>query len=248
MSSSSSSLTRNLKNNYDTSVIVVADELQQALNTQKGTIHGVLRAARQKTSRNSKSFSGLKPIRAKLYSAIQLQNSTAAAALSASSPILFNATTFPEIASFGLVYDEVRILGFKLHFFPYVSTPATAFPEFTDFATSIQFDPGVANPTTVTQVLEESYNSGVMKICAGVNGLSNQSSLFRIPYATLDARAPKLAPINGDDCPGSAWFAVDASTAPTTCVITSYASALGTAGISRLDYYVELDCEFRLRT
>lgn len=175
--------------------------------------------------KTGRSFNGLKPIRVKLFSALQNPVSSAATALIINNPMLLNAATFPELASFGLVYDELRMLGVKLHYFPLITTPGAA-PTTSTAAFSLQFDPNIGNPTTSTAVLEESYNSGLMVISPGVNGATNQSSNFHTKFLSLSAKSPKLAPITGDDCPGSSWIVIDASTAPTMVNVVGFASAL----------------------
>jgi hypothetical protein len=194
-----------------------------------------------------KGYDGLRPIKVKLFSLMQQSSSAAATNLVVNTNIALNAATFPELANFGVVYDQLRMLGVKLHYFPYILTPGAA-PVNSIFACSLQFDPNIGNPASVTSELEESYNSGLLFLAPGVNGATNQSSLMHLPYRTLKASAPKLAPITGDDCPGSNWVVIDASTAPTMVVVSAFAGALGAGGVVSMSYTVELDIELRIRT
>jgi len=194
-------------------------------------------------------FNGLKPIRVKLWSTANQQVSSAATALSALSSITLTTGNFPELASFIQVYDEMRVLRFKYHYFPWVSVGPNAAPfGGVAFATNIQFDPTASAPSSVTAALEESFSHGPLIIFQGGGGTSAEYAFPNSNYRTITATAPKLAPISGADCPGSAWFSLDTATATTLCCIGSYGQALGTAGVLTNSYMVELDIELRLRT
>jgi len=210
------------------------------------SVKTMLRAAAMK-SKGGKSFRGLKPIRAKLYSGPQASTSTAGAANSFVSPVSFNSSTFTEIADFATVYDECRILGVKLHYYPVITTAgATATAS---AAVAVSYDPSASAPGGVAGVLEETFSAGPFRLHAGINGATIQSGSMLQPYHKLMSHPPvELAPITSSDCPGKAWFCVDGNTAPIVAVIGAFIDSLGTGGVSVLYYYVELDAEFRLRT
>jgi len=193
-------------------------------------------------------FNGLKPIRVKLWSLPYSVSSSAGTGLSAVTTINLSSGQFAEVGDFMLVYDEMRMLGIKVHYFPYVAIVASASPFVSTWVGNVQFDPTASPPGTPAAALQESYNSGLRFLTPGVNGTSAQSSSFHLPYLTVSARVPKLAPLTGADCPGSAWISLDTATAPTMAVIGNAATALGTAGVTLCNFYVELEVEFRLRT
>jgi len=193
-------------------------------------------------------FSGLRPIRAKLFSTLFSSASGAASALTYASSVTLTTGNFPELSQFMVIYDELRMINVKIHYFPLVSTAATVAPFTTTAAFSLEFDPTAGAPTSAGSLLEATFSSNLMLVSAGVNGTTAQSINFHTKYLTLSGRAPKLAPIASSDCPGSAWIVLDSSTAPTMCVFLQYAAALGTTGIITNSWMVELDVEFRLRT
>jgi len=193
------------------------------------------------------SFKNMKPIRVQLTSNGQNYTSGAGASNSINTNISFNTATFPEIADFSVVYDEVRILGITMHYYPSITTVGTAL--IAPSAFSLAFDPTVGSPSSVTTIVEEQYAQGPFMLMSGVNGNANQSGNFIQKYHKLRAKVPgPLAPITSSDCPGNAWFTVDAGTAPVICVNYSYITALGGAGVTTISTYYVLDCEFRLRT
>jgi len=199
-------------------------------------------------SRSRGGFSGLRPIKIKLWSNLVTNLSAAATPLAQLSVIGLSTGTFPELSSFLPIYDEARLITVHLHHMLFASTAATGAPFQSTGAMNIQFDPSASAPTSLAQALEESYNSGPLFVTPGVNGTAQQSSFFNQPYRKMHASVPKLAPITGSDCPGSAWFTLDSATATTMCCIGQYTLALGTLGITAAQFLIELDLELRLRT
>jgi len=195
------------------------------------------------------SFSGLRPIRARILSALQSDLSAAATTHTTNLSVAFNSSTFPEIADFMLIYDECRVLKVKVHYRPFVSTASTAGSVVATGAVAIMFDPSVLNPTQISQILEETYSVGPFLVTPFVNGNSSQSSMGVLPFLTISANTPgPLAPITSSDCPGSAWFTLDGSTAPVIFQWYALITSLGTLGVTSLPAMYELDCEFRMRT
>jgi len=194
-------------------------------------------------------FSGLKPIKVKLFSVQQTNSSGAATPLAFITNIMLNTTTFPELSAFNQIYDEIRMMHVKIHYFPYVSTASSAVnPPTAIYAGALQFDPNAATPASPNGQLEESYNTGLWFLTPGVNGTLGQSSHFHLRFRTLSGKVPKIAPITGVDLPGSNWIVLNSGTAPTMAAWSGYATALGTAGITSVLWFVELDVELRLRT
>jgi hypothetical protein len=112
---------------------------------------------------------------------------------------------------------------------------------------AIGFDPTAGTPSSVNNVLEETFMAGPLLLGGGVNGNSRDPTLSA--FRTIRARPPvALAPITGSDCPGNAWFCVDGTTPPTIFVWMGYCSALVGAGTLNYTAYHEMDVEFRLRT
>jgi hypothetical protein len=215
------------------------------LHSQKDTL--------KRMSGRSGGFSGLKPTRLKLWSAAQGVSSSAATAMPILSSIPFNATTFPELTAWMSVYDECRILRAKLHYKFYATTSPSSAPITYDCGIALIFDPSIGAPTSVGAVCEETFTSGplfteVGKYASGAGDISATMAMNSAKFASVSATPPKLVPITSSDCPGSSWFVMSGSTAPTAIVLSGYATALGTGGIVTFRAYVELDVEMKLRT
>jgi hypothetical protein len=188
-------------------------------------------------------FRGLKPIKTRLFSLIQNPASSAGTALAFNSLVQMESAYFPEYTSYSTLYDECRILKWKVHY--YFSTSVAGVNPNLACAIAIMFDPSAPTPTGVNTILEESYNSG-LHIVSPVATASNTFPMQK--YKTLTAHCPPLAPITTADCPGSAWFTVDAGTPPYCMVIQMYSTNPGSTGIAYCSYVIELEVEFRMRT
>jgi len=226
----------------DSSVTFLPDLSHARLRT-------LLRSSVTASSRNGTSFqkSKTKAIRTCLLSGEQTSTSAAGTANTINSPVSFNSSTFPEVADYAVVYDECRVLGVKLHYYPLVTVGGASATASCAFA--IGFDPTVGSPSAPQQVLEEAFSAGPFRLHAGINGGTIQSGDMLHSYRILRAHPlVPLAPITSSDVPGSAWFAVDGGTAPTICQVIGYINSLGTAGVSVVNFFVELEVEFRLRT
>jgi len=187
------------------------------------------------------------PIKVDLISGEQVATSTAGVSLSLESQVTFNSSTFPELSDFAQVYDEARVLGVKLHYYPVVTTAGSSATASCAFA--IGFDPSIGSFSAPQQVMEEAYSAGPFRLHAGINGGTIQSGNMLQSYHVLRARPPcPLAPITSSDVPGNGWFCLDGSTAPYVAVILGYVNSLGTSGVSTVYFFVELEVEFRLRT
>jgi hypothetical protein len=195
-----------------------------------------------------KSFMGLKPIRVRLISGEVINTSTAGAANTINSNVTFTSSTFSEIADFALLYDECRVLYVKVHYRPFITTTGTG-AQSAACAFAIGFDPSVSSAGSPAGVLQETHSVGPFRLFPGVNGNNLQSSIMLEKYLTISAKTPPpLAPITSSDVPGSAWFAVDGSTAPIIFQWYGLVNAIGTGGITNVAAFYELDVEFRLRT
>jgi hypothetical protein len=204
---------------------------------------------------NSRSggFTGLKPVKLKLWSVEIGSASAAATALSAAPDINFNASTFPELTSWLAIYDECRVLKVKVHYKFYCGITPSSAPTQTDVACAIVFDPSVSAPASIGGVCEETFSSGPMIVHAGSNAggttlptgvLTGLCEKFNVLTATPN----KLAPISSSDCPGSSWFVMDGATPPTVFTHAFYGTALGAGGVINQRAYYELDVEMRIRT
>jgi len=194
------------------------------------------------------NFKGLKPIRVKQFTAVTITSSAATSALSLADSIVYAAGTFPEATQFGVLYDEVRLITVKCHYLFSYSTPGTN-TEQAVCNMALAFDPTVAAPATSYACLQESFNSGpLINIVGNAGGIGTVVTHPMGRMGTLAARAPKLAPITGADCPGSAWFTVDSATPTTLAVCLAYNAPLLTGGISTFTRFYEIDVEMRLRT
>jgi len=212
----------------------------------KSIIKDMLRSGRGK-GKGGKSFNGLKPIRIKLMSTEFTVTSAASAVLANVSNVTLSTGNFPELSQFMLVFDELRMCHTKVHYHHLITTPGAA-PTTAAAALNIQFDPTAAAPASISSAMEESYNTGPLRLFPGVNGATLQSGDISHKYHSIVAKVPKLAPITGGDCPGSAWIALDTATAPSMLVVGNYVTALGAGGVVTISFFVELDVELRLRT
>lgn len=195
-------------------------------------------------SKRGNGFSGLKPVKAKLWSTTGVTTTAANTALNLLETITFAPGTFPEISNWILLYDECRMLKCKVHYefdIAVEPTPATALAP--TAACAITFDAAVAAPTNLYGVMEESYNSGPLYLGCKVS-TSTQRKL-----ATLVATPGRnLAPVTSSDTPGNAWFIVDSATPPTMFIGQFFSTAAGAVGTVRITRLYELDVEFRIRT
>jgi hypothetical protein len=194
-------------------------------------------------------YSGLKPVRAKLFSSFFTGFSSANTNYSDAIGVNFNTSNFSELPSWGVLYDMCRILHFKVHGRAFVNIPTTASNNLIiPWAFAVSSDPTAGAPTSVGQVLDETFNCGLHYIASpGVSIACNTFTVVDRPI-TVSAHFPKLAPITTSDCPGSAWFVLDGSTAPVACVVQSYIGAAGAASVTGFTYIVELEVEFKIRT
>lgn len=204
---------------------------------------------------NSRSggFNGLKPIKVKMWSVVISTSSAAATALSSAADVNFNASTFPELASWLAVYDECRVLKIKAYYKFYCGITPTSAPTQTDVAAAIIFDPTVSAPASLGGVCEETYSSGPMMLHTGSNngGTTTPTGVLTglvEKFHCITATPNKLAPISSSDCPGSSWFVMDGATPPTLFAFPIYGTALGPGGVLSNRAYFEIDAELRIRT
>jgi len=215
------------------------------------SLHSALVAARlsgpKGKGQSGKSFSGLKPVKVKLWGTATTFSSTSGAALAITNNQFFNGTDFPEIGDFAVIYDEARLLSVRLHYS--MSTGSTTPTSITPSvgAVGISFDAASSAPTSVDGVLQLSYNSGPHALYPCEAGAP---SLMNARMHIVKAKpGVSLAPITSDDCPGSAWFAVEglASTAPIMFAVNMFITT-NTASVANCTFVCEMDVEFRLRT
>jgi hypothetical protein len=211
-------------------------ESEQLVTISHPSLKALLRGSR------AKGFAGLKPIKVKLWSSLGIYTSTASSALSINTNYAFNSSNFPELSSFINLYDEVRVLKVKLHYWMETVTIGVGYNVGAG-ALAIGFDPTAVTPTSVNNTCENSFTTGPLAF----SPINANGSLFLQKFHTLVASAPKLAPITSSDCPGNAWTTLDGGTPFTSHVLLGYANSLSTAGQVAVSCYFELDVEFRLR-
>jgi hypothetical protein len=190
-----------------------------------------------KTGRLGKGgFSGLKPIKSQLWGSLNTTTSIANSDNVTNANILLTVANFPELASWMTVYDEMRILGGKLHFSTYTTTAGTLLSV---GAVAVMFDPTAGAPASIDGPLQESFHSQTLTSPA-------------IPYITkmhtLPFHTPKLTTGTANSCIGSNWATLDNTATPCVAVVHGFQSSLGPAGVVTLKYLLELDVEFRMRT
>jgi hypothetical protein len=204
------------------------------------TIKKMLHAAKPRGN-SKKGFGGLQPVKAKLWSNVNTNATSANSALAVNNTVTLNASTFPELTNWGLVYDEMRCLNITLHWTAVPTTLGSVAN--VAIASAIEFDPNTGAPNSVNGVMESTYNSGI-------HYLSNSAPTLPIyPAKKYSAKTPgPLMPITSSDCPGNGWITLETATNPAMCVVSAYGPTLGTSGVYQFQYFVELDVEFRMRT
>jgi len=216
--------------------------IDDALKNQKMMLHAAMRAS---VSGGKGSFKGIKPVRAILWSAAVSSNSGAGTALNVNGN--FSTTSFPEFTNFATVYDEMRVLSGSVHCIMYMSV-AGAVGEL-NAVSAITFDTSSPTPSTFTYPLQQSYNSGpcILNGLVASAAITGHYGATRFPTRYNFKMPPPLAPITSDDTPGSAWFAMDAGTAPTLFSVLCHVDAAGGTGVSNVVHLIKLNCEFKMR-
>lgn len=197
--------------------------------------------------RNLLRTTRFQPLSTKLFSSQATSGSAANTALSVAINISFAAATFPEIATFEALYDEVRVKAITIHFMFYTALYATAAQQNGAGVCSLTWDSAGALPTSLGNILTNPINSGLREIQA-------QAGCPPVPVypggrlQTLHSRTPNgVDVISSTECPGNAWFSLIAASNPTVGVINAYIPAIGTTGVTGFWYLIELDVDFRLR-
>jgi hypothetical protein len=209
-------------------------------------LHRLLSSRGAGKGKGKGGFKGLQPIKTVLNSVVVTVTSGAASALSVNSAITFNATTFPELADYSLLYDEARVKSIMVKYFPYTSAFSGASPLVSFGALAIEFDPSISGPSSVNSCLESTHSVGPW-VVGGPNGADSLFPSF-LQFHKFKATLPKLLmPIVASDCVGQGWFTLD-TTAPVVGVVNGYQTALGTSGQVQWVMYYFLECEFRMRT
>jgi hypothetical protein len=197
------------------------------------------------SSRKASSFAGLKPVKLRLPSNNQATAGSVGGTLATANDVALNSSTFPELTAITSVYDEMRVLGVHLRYYPFVAIAGTSSVV---CAVAIGFDAAEGTPGSSAGVLQNTFSSNLMFVPGGVTGTVQSFGVTE--FKDLRAYPPAaLAPITSDDMPGSAWFALDgiATTAPTICTFLAFGSSIGGAGQLDISWQIELDVEVRLR-
>lgn len=217
-------------------VLVVSENLVKEHALMKSLL-------RNNSARRGKGFKNLKPFRTTMWSNSNTNTSGAASALVVNQAFSLNTSTFPAFTSFIALYDMIRVLKVKLHYYFVTSVAGLAGNTATQCACCISFDPTIGNPSSVQQLLEYSNSSG-----PHILGASTQIIPTNPKFHVLPVKMPgPIAPISSSDTPGSAWFVMDGGTAPIIAQVQAYIPSLGTAGVTQFVYFVELDVEMKMR-
>jgi hypothetical protein len=199
------------------------------------------RAVAMRGGRKS-DFLNKKPFRTKLWSNVSNNSSGANSALQYSQPTAYNSAAFPDFTNILALFDEMRVIKGVMHFHFSTSTAGTAYYI---ASAAVGFDPTLGTPTTDTQNFIQTYHSPPIF----VSGTTVQTIPTSLPYMRIPFRMPgPLAPVTSSDIPGSAWFAIDGSTAPDLVQVMAHAGSAGTGGVSTFSYFIELDVELKIRT
>jgi len=184
-----------------------------------------------------------KAVKTKLWSPFVIGLSSAATALASATTYALNSTNFPEITNWQAVYDEMRILGVRLHFRFYTATASSSSNPALCFA-AIVFDDTFGTPSTSNALMETQWHSKPTLTfpSLGVNTVDNPT------LSVLHATPPEpLALLTSNSIVGRSWFTLNNTDIANTCRVAFYGTPLGAAGVLGVAFYVELDVEFRVR-
>jgi len=234
--SSSSSNSTPAKDDHKDDTVVVPTPLD-SLTISKSMLKTAMHSLRTNGSKKG-GFRGLKPVRAKMWSSGIGSNSGSGSALNAATNV--STASFTEIASYAAVYDEMRVLSGVLHWHAF--TNATGSQPNSVAWMAVNFDPITPVPSTYPQGF--TYNTGPYALYS-----ENAGTPFGPQkYHKLSFKMPgPLAPITSTDIPGNAWIALDTSTAPVLLDVVQHVDAFGGSGTSGTYFFLELNCEFRMR-
>lgn len=187
-------------------------------------------------------FSGLKPIRASITTNDIGVAGSAASALVVNQTITLTTGNFPELSSFMVVYDLMRIVRGRVRYLPAVNVTGSGLAFGACCALA---DQTAGNPTSVSKVREETHSSTPYAIAGSTAfGIQNPSKFQVLPFEFKT----HIAPVGTNTNPGDGWFVLDTNNAPHVVQVQAYHTPLTTTGVTQFSYYVELDCEFKMRT
>jgi hypothetical protein len=180
-----------------------------------------------------------KPVRTKLIGVPVSYIGAAASTLTFNSTVVFNSTNFPEIASFSVLYDQVRVLKVHHDFTPYCSISSTNYS--VSYGSMALFpDADLPAISTSYGCLEAECNSGLM-LLPGSTAANNT----QIPKVKLSMALKPTATVGAATTPGSSWF--DLNSAPTIYQLQGVFSPLSAVGCVTILSWNWLEVEFRSR-
>lgn len=201
-----------------------------------------VRSSKLKFGRVTGAFKGLKPVKATLTTNDIGHASAAATAMAINDTIILTTGNFPELASFMVVYDLMRIVKGRIRYVPLLLTAGGGL---SFGAVSALMDQTSSAPSTVEQIREETFSSDPFMVAGALTlGIQNQSKFKVLPFHFSSPTAPVGTNTN---C-GNDWFVLDSTNAPHIVQVQAVLTALTGTGVTQLSYYVELDCEFKMRT
>jgi hypothetical protein len=223
-------------------VVATSSSVRPPLTNTKSTmLRQLMRSAR---AAGKGKYDGLKPIRVRLFSVQFNQSSAAPGTNSVNGSITLTTGNFPELASFLAVYDEMRLVQGRLHY--YVSVAGTGGGTGLGFhSTSVLFDQTAGTPLSVNGVLEETFSQGPYPIASVASNYALNNTKMRC----LQFHPPtSTAPIGTNVNPGKAWFVLDSVNAPHMVQVNHFCTSCAGTAATTFVYYVELDVELRMRT
>jgi hypothetical protein len=168
--------------------------------------------------------------------------SGAATAITVNTDVQFNPTDFPELSSFGALFDEARIRSVRTYYKLYCSTTATV-PSVVYGSLAIQFDALQTNYTTTYGPLESTYNSGLLT--AWTSTLVDQRIGEPLRSFGCKASPVLVTGTTAAQAPGSGWFPLTAN--PMAFNIAGFVAAPSAVGAISLLVRHEIQAEFRMR-
>jgi hypothetical protein len=190
-------------------------------------------------------FGNKKPFKTKLVSSQFSITSSTNTALNVNQQIAMTTSNFPDLTSFQLLFDEIRVLKGQLHYHFDVSTAATNSGTPSAAALGLVFDDSQPAPTSLSQVLILTNHTPPLVI----NPIGSATSFNGLPYQKLNFQQPKIAvlPATTVSPVGNNWFSTDPVSTNIVVDVLAYCDGIGASGVTKLTFWLVLDVEFKMR-
>jgi hypothetical protein len=191
------------------------------------------------------SWSNKKPFKTKMWSNVIAVTATGGAALSGALNVQFANSVFPDFNSVAALFDMCRIVSGTLHWWP--SVTATGANVNIDSAIGVEFDTAASAAGSIASIMIDTYHSELITLL-GTTATPNPNHMpmrkvrFKLPYIVGGAASASEASA------GSAWFVLNGTNTLFPIVVQYLITATGGSGASAIRFYVEFDCEFKIRT